>query len=605
MDPDSHSRLSVLPFRRKIGARLLRAFFFFVIMPVVFITILSDFLIWTDARRSSTEELTRVARSYGYGISRELELVEKEVRTGLDTILELDVSDLNVRELLAESMPADIFEATLYKGTQFWSMGTNDLRALNGVERWVEESVNDQTALHLLADVGPVFVRRSDEWVLVAYLRSGVLQEQVVRNSLIFKSYLTLFGPRGGIVVDSFTSPVKTTSMHPKVLGPQLVLYEYRQDDGRSFCGVEQPLVMPESLTAAPWMTRLMVDEELFMSTAGMYRRLSLTLAGLIMVVIILMGAIVIRLYMVHLDTLLIATAKIADRQFKHRVHIQTGDEFESLGEAFNAMAGELQENERLLVDKHRMETIGFLTAGLVHEINNPNHYINLSATLLIDLWRTDVGEILDRYVDMSGEPSSGTLPYAKMRVEVPRMLDRIKGGSARITKIIDDLKRYSRRQEREDPVAVDVNSMIRGVAEMMDFQIEKATSNFTMELDPSLPAIMGIEHRLEQVVVNLLQNSCFAMESLDDTIQVRTWKEAGCDRIVIEFHDTGIGLGEDAAAQLTTAFFTTRGESGGVGLGLFVSNEIVKGHGGRLEFSGEKGVFTTVRVSLPVGDLG
>jgi len=116
---------------------------------------------------------------------------------------------------------------------------------------------------------------------------------------------------------------------------------------------------------------------------------------------------------------------------------------------------------------------------------------------------------------------------------------------------------------------------------------------------------VRGNYQRLEQVIVNLLQNSAQAIEDPNQSITVMTESSAEQHTVTIRVSDTGKGIPAELLSRLTDPFFTTRRGEGGTGLGLSVSSSILEEHGGALEFDSEPGRGTTVTVTLPATETG
>ena len=134
-----------------------------------------------------------------------------------------------------------------------------------------------------------------------------------------------------------------------------------------------------------------------------------------------------------------------------------------------------------------------------------------------------------------------------------------------------------------------------------MSNYIKTATGNFRLELLEDIPPVRGSFQKIEQVLVNLLENACQALTSRKQGIRVRSSLRQ--NQVEISVQDEGRGITAADLVRLGDPFFTTRRESGGTGLGLSVSSAIVREHGGRLEFSSQKGEGTSATLFLPLDD--
>jgi polar amino acid transport system substrate-binding protein len=141
----------------------------------------------------------------------------------------------------------------------------------------------------------------------------------------------------------------------------------------------------------------------------------------------------------------------------------------------------------------------------------------------------------------------------------------------------------------------------VHAAVELLRPLIQKSSRRFSLEVAPGLPKLLGRSQRVEQVIVNLLQNACQALRRPDEAIRVVTRLDEARQRVVIEVQDEGEGIPPENLPRLTDPFFTTKRDHGGTGLGLAVSAGIAQEHRGALEFESTPGQGTTVRLCLPL----
>jgi polar amino acid transport system substrate-binding protein len=146
----------------------------------------------------------------------------------------------------------------------------------------------------------------------------------------------------------------------------------------------------------------------------------------------------------------------------------------------------------------------------------------------------------------------------------------------------------------------VDLNEIAKAAVRLNHNKIKNATRNFSTDLAPNLPPIRGNRQRLEQVLINLIQNSCEALASQDAAISLASRYDANSDEVEVLVHDQGTGIAEEIINRITDPFFTTKRSYGGTGLGLSVSAGIIKEHQGRLRFSSSPEAGTTATISFP-----
>ncbi|MCC6347066.1 MAG: GHKL domain-containing protein [Nitrospirales bacterium] len=251
------------------------------------------------------------------------------------------------------------------------------------------------------------------------------------------------------------------------------------------------------------------------------------------------------------------------------------------------------------------LRLLGQLSAGMAHEINNPNNFILSNAELLADIWR-DTSLVLAEYHRENGDFSLAGLSFTETREHVPVMIRSIVAGSYRIKNIVDDLKNFS-RQDRNSFELFDINRSVENSVRMLSAPIRKATRNFTTRLDESIPLVRGAASKVEQVVINLILNALEALQTNDRSIRIATFFDEKAKHVVVEVRDEGSGMPPEIRNRIVEPFFTTKSSEGGTGLGLSIAYSIIKEHNGTMLFTSEPGEGTIVQVRLPVrtGEAG
>jgi PAS domain S-box-containing protein len=256
--------------------------------------------------------------------------------------------------------------------------------------------------------------------------------------------------------------------------------------------------------------------------------------------------------------------------------------------------------HQQQLMQAGKMVALGTLVSSVGHEINNPNNFIMLNAPLLKEAWQ-HVLPILDEYYEKDRDFTIGSVRYAEMRDRIPRLLSGISEGSKRINEIVEDLRSFLRRDASDMNQSVDVNAVLGSAISLLSNMIKRATSHFSFQSEKELPQLKGNAHRLEQVIINLIQNACQALPDTRRGISLSTFYDEKTSSIVVKVQDEGVGIPPDVLPRITDPFFTTKSDSGGIGLGLSISSRIVKEHGGTMVFSSEPGKGTTAEITLPV----
>jgi signal transduction histidine kinase len=134
----------------------------------------------------------------------------------------------------------------------------------------------------------------------------------------------------------------------------------------------------------------------------------------------------------------------------------------------------------------------------------------------------------------------------------------------------------------------------------MLENLIKKTTDRFQLSCEDRLPPVRGNFHQLEQVIINVVLNALQALKSREDAVNLTVSHNLRTEMIDITVHDQGVGMGQETLERILDPFFTTRLDKGGSGLGLSISNRILKQHGGTLRFKSLPGQGTTTVISLP-----
>ncbi len=254
---------------------------------------------------------------------------------------------------------------------------------------------------------------------------------------------------------------------------------------------------------------------------------------------------------------------------------------------------------ERELIQADKMISLGVLVSGVAHEIDNPNNFIMLNEPLLRKAWES-IAPIIERYFEKNGDFCMGGLPYSEMRDEIPQLFSGIKEGSKRIRRIVRELKDYSRQDGADMDQPVNINRVIKSAVRLTGNLIKKSCKNFRVAYGRNLPLIRGNKQKLDQVVINLIQNACQALPDNEKGIFLTTSLDKEGGDVVVEVRDEGEGIPENLLPRIMDPFFTTKRSEGGTGLGMSISSNIVKGHGGRMEVESEWGGGTAIKVFIP-----
>ncbi len=266
--------------------------------------------------------------------------------------------------------------------------------------------------------------------------------------------------------------------------------------------------------------------------------------------------------------------------------------------EEFEAANRELREKQTLLIQKEKLASLGQLSAGMAHEINNPIQFIQGNMHILTEAMDT-ILPILDRRAETNSNLTIARLRYPFFRDHIRTLLDDMYSGTVRIADIVKDLKQFARADEGRLDEDIDVNEVVKSSLRLVHNKIKHY--RLVTELDQDLPGVKGNGSKIEQVLVVSLINAAEALaERGNGMIKVGTTGDVENGSICISISDNGAGMTEEVRRRLFDPFFTTKQRSGGTGLGLSIAYGIIKDHNGRIEVDSKTGEGTTFRFFFP-----
>ncbi|MDD8017406.1 MAG: ATP-binding protein [Bacteroidota bacterium] len=236
------------------------------------------------------------------------------------------------------------------------------------------------------------------------------------------------------------------------------------------------------------------------------------------------------------------------------------------------------------LLQSDRLASLGQLSASVAHEINNP-----LSGVLNLSM-------LMQRMM------KDGVVPPNRSE-EFRKYLNQIVNETSRVGHIVQDLLAFSRRSKPWRS-KVDVNAIIRSTVNLILHKLKLMGVEIDLALDEHVASISCDGSQLQQVVINLIMNGAEAAQSKSPgKVIVRTYVNHTSNCFVFEVADNGDGIPEENLSKIFNPFFTTKGESKGIGLGLAVVFGIIEAHKGDIEVKSKLGEGTTFVVTLPMDD--
>ncbi len=300
------------------------------------------------------------------------------------------------------------------------------------------------------------------------------------------------------------------------------------------------------------------------------------TYLGLTATVLALMVTVWATLTLRPLRRLRAAARNIARGDYASRIDERGPDEVADLAREFNIMGRAVEERERELVRSERLVAVGKMAAMITHEIRNPLSSIGLNTELLEE-------ELTQLPADRVDEAQS---LCRSIQTEVDRL-----------TAITEEYLQFARLPKPK----LALESVPAIVRSLIDFERDNLAMrgvSVTTELEESVPRVLVDENQLRQALLNLLRNAADALDEVGGG-HVRIAVRRGGDSVEVLIADDGPGVGEELVAQLFEPFFSTK--DGGTGLGLALTQQISREHGGDIKVASQPGHGASFVLSLPV----
>ena len=266
-----------------------------------------------------------------------------------------------------------------------------------------------------------------------------------------------------------------------------------------------------------------------------------------------------------------------------------------------------LDQVESLLLHSEKMASLGTISAGIAHEINNPiafvssnlnrsRDYLGAMAGIIQGLQKRISEEKFQQFLDAETDLNVDARKLTFMMADYPALMDETDEGIERIKKIIRDLKHFSHNQ----PEAFSPTDIATCMAMSLNLAKHELKNRITVShsLPDSLPLINGSESQLSQVFMNVFVNAAQAIEGKGNITIAGDCDEQWC---TLTITDDGPGIAEDTLKQIFEPFYTTKPIGQGTGLGLSISHDIIQHHGGTMTVKSQLGTGTTFTIRLPL----
>lgn len=266
-----------------------------------------------------------------------------------------------------------------------------------------------------------------------------------------------------------------------------------------------------------------------------------------------------------------------------------------------------LEKTQALLLQSEKMSSLGQLTAGIAHEINNPVNFVANGVNTLKDNFKQlnvfienykricelESLEEIKKYYKIQREDDHH---FNDLQTSTDESLDDVEYGTTRITEIVNGLRVFARHDEVEIKEA-DLNQVVENAIVILKPKYKKK-AKVLKDFDSNIAPIKCLPGQLNQALVNLIGNACDAID-FKGTINVKT-EELDKDHVKVSIRDNGKGMSEDIVKKIFDPFFTTKEVGKGTGLGLAITYGIIEKHNGAITVESEEGKGTEFVITLP-----
>ena len=250
----------------------------------------------------------------------------------------------------------------------------------------------------------------------------------------------------------------------------------------------------------------------------------------------------------------------------------------------------ELKEAQAQMTQTEKMAAVGQLVAGVAHEVNNTTNFVTGALPPLSK-------RLEELRLILSGEREQDQDRVVELMQSIDLLMGNIREGARRTSKIVTDLKNFS-RPDNDLVRPVDINQCLENTLALALPEYRQRLE-IVRDFAPDLPAVPGSHGQLSQVFMNLIINAVHAQPD-KGSLRVRTFSAE--DRVHVVFTDQGPGISPNIQVRIFEPFFTTKEVGAGTGLGLSVSFGIINKHRGTILVRSEPGQGAEFEIILPAG---
>ena len=296
------------------------------------------------------------------------------------------------------------------------------------------------------------------------------------------------------------------------------------------------------------------------------------------------------------------------NHSLESRVARRTG-ELEARNDQLLTANQAIKAAQKQLLQAEKMASLGFLAAGVAHEINNPMSFVISNITTLTDYlkcyqWLLKHYRALEVETELSKKEilineiaaKESEFDMSFIEDDIDELLKDTLEGSLRVKEIVKGLKDFSHLESNDNHDLFDINQCIETTMKMTNNQT-KYKCDVQTDLQP-LPLTLIAPGKINQVLMNILLN---ASQAIVEKGLIRITSKVSEDKIIVEISDNGPGIDPEKVANIFDPFFTTKTVGEGTGLGLSISYNMIEEHGGHIYVESELNIGTTFTIELPI----
>ena len=291
--------------------------------------------------------------------------------------------------------------------------------------------------------------------------------------------------------------------------------------------------------------------------------------------------------------------------------------ELEEINSTMQGTLNELQSAQQQLIQSEKLASIGQLTAGIAHELNNPINFVSSSAQSLRRDFE-DLNAIVEAVKSLPADDPNlqariedihtllGQLDIDFTQQEIEELLNGIEDGANRTSEIVRGLRIFS-RMDGDNFIQADINELMNSTLVVLRSNL-RSQSQVSANLAEDLPEFSCQPGRLNQVFMNIITNAAQATETTDLTLEEREVvvstlmvESIGQSWIEVRIKDNGVGMDDAVKAQIFDPFFTTKPVGEGTGLGLSIVMGILRDHNAEVDVQSEVGLGTEFIIRFPI----